>query len=31
MERRATEKEWVDAMDHVQGAQFFPSATGDVS
>ena len=29
MERRATEKKWVDAMDYVQGAQFFPSATGD--
>jgi uncharacterized glyoxalase superfamily protein PhnB len=31
MERRATEKRWVDAMDYVQGAQFFPSATGDAS
>jgi PhnB protein len=29
MERRATQKEWVDAMDYVQGAQFFPSAAGD--
>jgi hypothetical protein len=31
MERRATEKKWLDAMDYVQSAQFFPSATGDVS
>jgi PhnB protein len=31
MERRATEKEWVDAMDYVQGAYFFPSASGDES
>ncbi|MDF2760609.1 MAG: hypothetical protein K0S99_3244, partial [Thermomicrobiales bacterium] len=31
MERRATEKEWVDAMDYVQGAHFFPSASGDES
>jgi PhnB protein len=31
MERRATEKTWVDALDDVQSAQFFPSATGDAS
>jgi PhnB protein len=31
MERRATEKKWVDAMDYVQSAQFFPTATGDAS
>ena len=31
MERRATEKEWIDAMEYVQGANFFPSATGDAS
>ena len=29
MERRSAEKEWVDAMDYVQGAQFFPSASGN--
>src|SRR5918994_3625094 len=31
MERRATEKKWLDAMDYVQGAQFFPPASGDAS
>src|SRR5918998_4577236 len=31
MERRATEKEWVEAMEYVQSAQFFPSASGNVS
>jgi PhnB protein len=31
MERRATEKEWIDAMEYVQGAQFFPPATGDAN
>ena len=31
MERRATEKKWLDAMDYVQGAQFFPPAGGDAS
>jgi hypothetical protein len=28
MVRRAREKEWIDAMEYVQGAQFFPSAGG---
>ena len=31
MERRAAEKAWLDAMDYVQGTQFFPSASGDAS
>ena len=31
MERRATEKKWLNAMDYVQGAQFFPPAGGDAS
>ena len=31
MERRATEKMWLDAMDYVQGALFFPPAGGDAS
>jgi PhnB protein len=31
MERRAAEKAWIDAMDYVQGAQFFPSASGNGS
>ena len=31
MERRSKEKEWSDAMDYVQSAQFFPTATGDAS
>jgi PhnB protein len=31
MERRATQKEWVDAMDYVQGADFFPSASGNAT
>ena len=31
MERHATEKKWLDAMDYVQGAQFFPPASGDAS
>ena len=31
MERRAGEKEWVDAMEYVQSAQFFPSASGQAS
>ena len=29
MQRRAGEQEWIDAMDYVQGAQFFPPASGD--
>ena len=29
MERRAAEKEWIDAMEYVQGAQFFPAGNGD--
>jgi PhnB protein len=29
MERRANEKTWLDAMEYVQGAQFFPPASGD--
>jgi len=31
MERRASEKAWVDAMEYVQGAHFFPSANEDAS
>jgi hypothetical protein len=31
MERRATQKEWVDAMGYVQGADFFPSASGNAT
>ena len=31
MERRAGEKEWIDAMEYVQSAQFFPSASGQAS
>src|ERR671912_1371236 len=30
MERRATEKKWLDAMDYAQGAKFFPPA-GDAA
>jgi PhnB protein len=30
MERRSAEKEWIDAMDYVQSAQFFPSASDKV-
>jgi hypothetical protein len=29
MERRATETDWVEAMDSVLGADFFPSASGN--
>jgi PhnB protein len=29
MERRANEKTWLDAMEYVQSAQFFPPASGD--
>jgi PhnB protein len=29
IERRATEKTWLDAMEYVQGAQFFPPANGE--
>jgi PhnB protein len=29
IERRANEKTWLDAMEYVQGAQFFPPASGD--
>ncbi|MBW3631384.1 MAG: hypothetical protein KY456_00010 [Chloroflexi bacterium] len=31
MERRAAEKQWIDAIDYIQAAQFFPSASGDAS